>query len=198
MSEKHIRAHDRSDYIDIQKSGFVVRKNTPIAKISEVFKWVSVVVLVVSVAMYYDSLIGFGICVGGGALALFLGRQLERMQKIQQSTEFVSAIFSSALGKGYLFCIAIREDGEIVYLNRPFQTSFPDFIAQPKLTLQTLMKMQGVSEDDSIKIRAAISRPQDSSVTINMVIGNSNTVKPITFCIEPIERPSGFLLIRGK
>lgn len=195
---KYIKTADRIDHLDVEASGFVIRKHTPDAQLSSAFMALSACVLLVAVALFYDSLIGFYICVGSGIVVGFVSLKLERIKKAQVSTEFLSAIFSSAIGKDYRFCMAAHCDGEIVYVNRGFHDLFAEFVAQPMLTVTQLCTMTGVSDFDRKRIDNALKGHAMQCFVVGMNTGIEHALEPVSLLIEPVEFPKGYVLIRGN
>lgn len=193
---KNVRASDQVTLDDLKNSGFVIRKRTLNRQISQIFMMVLVIVVGISLIVYNDSYVSALLCVGIGGLIFYLALKLDKMGKIEQSNEFVMALLSSALGRGYAFCAIVRDDGQIVYLNRPFQEVFPAFIAQEKRDVCTLLSLYNVSDDERGKITALISGKSDG--TLNMTASNDGSKRSFTLTIEAIERPTGFVMLRGK
>jgi hypothetical protein len=112
--------------------------------------------------------------------------------------EFMNALFSSAIGKGYLFACIVKISGEIVFYNRPFQAIFPGYTAQDTRTLKALLDLYNVPEGDRDSLRKFMTENSGGSIatTINAKAQTEKT--SITFHLEPIERPTGFFLLRGK
>src|SRR5690349_11273716 len=52
--------------------------------------------------------------------------QMQRNQDLVLATEFQNSLFASALGLNNKFCMIIRRNGTVVYLDRMFQEMFPD------------------------------------------------------------------------
>jgi len=197
QNTKYIRAVDRLAQMNVDTSGFVVHKHTPASELSNLFMGIAVAILMVVGVLYYDSLQGFYICTSAGLLIMYVSFKLDRIQKMQVSTEFVNAIFSSAIGKDCRFCLAVRDDGEIIYVNRDFHSLFPEFLAQPILNLKKLGSMTGVNTRDQKKIDEALLQQAKRGITVDIRLSGNPVPESMSFLIEPLDIPKGYALIRG-
>jgi len=123
--------------------------------------------------------------------------QIQRSRDLVLTTEFQNSLFASALGINNKFCLIIRQNGTIVYLDRSFQDLFPDFLKQPRRTIDVLLEYEKVSREDSDKIFNAIERGVYDKVIFN-VRDSKGEFHRLLMSIEPILRPSGFILLRGR
>jgi len=131
------------------------------------------------------------------AVGSYVAVQLQRSRDLVLTTEFQNALFASALGINNKFCLIIRMDGNIVYLDRSFQEMFPDFIKQPRRTVSVLLNYGKLSPEESKKIFAAIERNVYDKV-IFTIRDSKGEFHKIVMSIEPILRPEGFILLRGR
>ena len=138
------------------------------------------------------TLIGM-LCIIGGYVII----QLLRNHDLLLATEFQNALFASALGLNNKFCLIIRRNGNIVYLDRMFQEMFPDFLQQPQRSIDALLDRGKVTRQDADKIFAAIEHGVYEKVVFEIKGADGKFVKVI-MSIEPIMRPSGFILLRGR
>lgn len=127
----------------------------------------------------------------------YLILQIQRNNDLLLATEFQNALFASALGLNNKFCIIIRRDGNIVYLDRPFQQMFPEFLRQPGRTLDILFEQGKVSKPEVDKIYSAIERGVFEKVIFN-IRGAGKRYYKIVMSVEPILRPAGFIMLRGR
>jgi PAS domain-containing protein len=193
---QHIRVSDRSHEINLAESGFIKRSRTPLQQVGRLFALVVIIVLGVSVLVYNNTLIGAVLCTGVGTATLLIARKLDEARKAQLATEFMSALFASALSKDYALCTIVRLDGEILYLNQSFQKLFPRFISQPDYGLKSLLTLYSAAPDavDSLLVSIAANRPKTQSVKLELEEG----ARTFDFVVEPIGRPKGYVLLRGK
>ncbi len=122
---------------------------------------------------------------------------IQRNRDLVLSTEFQNALFASALGINNKFCVIIRKDGSIIYLDRSFQAMFPDFLKQPRRTIDVLLEFGKVRSEEANKIYAAIEQGIYSKVLFEMRVAG-NEYHRIVMSIEPIMRPSGYIMLRGR
>jgi two-component system, cell cycle sensor histidine kinase and response regulator CckA len=123
--------------------------------------------------------------------------QMQRNNDLVLATEFQNSLFASALGINNKFCMIIRRNGTIVYLDRMFQEMFPEFLHQPKRTIDVLLEQGRVSRAESEKVFTAIERGVYEKVVFE-IRGTDSRFNRIIMSIEPILRPSGFILLRGR
>ena len=192
---KHIRASDLVNFKDMLNSGFIVRRRSGLKKIYRLCLFLLVIVLGTAFLFYSNSWVGAMGCVVVGSIMLDLGRTLERQQKLLETAEFMNAIFSSALGKRHAFFVLVRPDGGIMFLSRAFQEAFPEFIEQPKRDLETLLTVIKVQDDIRRNIISMVSKNTESVVPFSMGIGADKAAQSMNLSIEPVARPTGFVLL---
>lgn len=121
----------------------------------------------------------------------------QRGRDLVLATEFQNALFASALGLNNKFTIIMKRDGYIVYIDRAFQELFPEFMRQPRRSIDVLFEYGRVSSADSEKIYSALERGVYDKVIFDIRASGHITFRMI-LTIEPILRPSGFVLLRGR
>src|SRR5277367_5362330 len=52
-----------------------------------------------------------------GLASLYVSKQVYRHRELQKKIEFQNALFASALGRGYQFCLIANKNGTVCYLN---------------------------------------------------------------------------------
>ncbi len=187
--------------IDMSHNGamdFVIRKRRPsVAYIMAIFIITFVmglsVILMTADKVALSAFLVFVVFATGWYVLL----QLQRTHDLLLATEFQNSLFASALGINNKFCMIMKRDGNIVYLDRSFQGMFPDFLKQSRRTLDMLLEIGSVSREESDKIYAAIGRGVFEKVIFN-IKGAGNEMHKIVMSVEPILRPSGFVLLRGR
>jgi hypothetical protein len=196
---KNVRASDRLDLGHQEEDGFVVRKRFPsVRKMAQLCLSGLIIVLGVTVLLRNDTLIGSLICISVGSVMLYLGRTLEKQQNVINATEFMNAVFSSALCKGYRFCFIARANGNIIYLDRGFQELFPDFMSQSERELSVFCETQQLRPDVAAKLTELVRTHAEASLEMTALIGSNRVVQILTITCEPITRPKGYVLVRGK
>lgn len=187
--------------MDLSDSGakdFVVRKRAPtIMQMLLIFASVLVVSVSVTVSVIDRMALVTILLIMMGAVGWYVIVQLQRGRDLVLATEFQNALFASALGINNKFCLIIKRDGNIVYLDRAFQQMFPEFLKITHRTVDNLLQYGKVQPDDKRKIFNAIERDVFDKVIFE-IRGSDNHFYKIVMSIEPILRPSGFILLRGR
>ncbi|MFW0777643.1 MAG: hypothetical protein ACN2B6_07995 [Rickettsiales bacterium] len=198
-SAKNIRAMDRKDFADGGYRDFISRKRGLSTKqVYSLCLAATVIVCGVTFLVYNDMMAGSILCVMVGTVLLITAKQDEKHKRQMQATEFLNALFASALGAGHKFCMIAKQDGEIVYLDRSFQQMFPDMVNQPRRTVQDLLGMYNASEANRETVLEAIKKDHETTINLQIEGSKEHTVHSIAMHMEPILRPSGFCLIRGR
>lgn len=187
--------------LDLDTSGardFVIRKRTPtilqLAVLFSVTLLASVSIVVAVTDKFILTLLLFALI---GFAGWYVIVTMQRGRDLLMATEFQNALFASALGLHNKFCMIIRRNGNIIYLDRLFQDMFPDFMRQQTRSIDALLEQGKVSRADSEKIYSAIERGVYEKVIFDIRGGDSRFTK-VVMSIEPILRPSGFILLRGR
>ncbi|MGE3714547.1 MAG: PAS domain S-box protein [Alphaproteobacteria bacterium] len=179
-------------------SDFVVRQRQP--AISHVVSIIFIVLMIaISTAVFVaDKYLLTALLVTIlGMVGWYIVIQVQRNHDLLLATEFQNALFASALGLNNKFCIIIRRDGNIVYLDRAFQEMFPDFLKQSRRTLDVLLEQGRVEQDEVNRIFSAIEQGVYEKVVFN-IRGAGKKYYKIVMSVEPIMRPSGFIMLRGR
>ena len=179
-------------------SDFVIRERTPTTPLL-ILIFLSTLLVSLSLMISINNkfaLIGL-LFVSLGSAGWYVILQVIRERDMLLATEFQNALFASALGLHNKFSILIKRDGTIIYLDRSFQTLFPDFIYQPNRSIETLLKTGNVSKEDAVKVHASIDRGVFDKVIFNLQDARGK-VHNIILSVEPILRPAGFTMLRGR
>jgi two-component system, cell cycle sensor histidine kinase and response regulator CckA len=187
--------------LDIATSGardFVIRKRSPtLLQLFIIFLSVLLIAISVTLTVADKLALIMIMFVTVASVGWYVIIQIQRSRDMVLATEFQNSLFASALGINNKFCIIIRRDGNIVYLDRSFQDMFPDFLKQSRRSIDILLEQGKVSRPDSEKIYSAIERGVYEKVIFD-IRGSGNVYHKIVMSIEPILRPSGFILLRGR
>jgi hypothetical protein len=195
---KNVRA---SDMIELSLPGddFIVRKRFPsIRQMAQICLAAVIVVFGVVILVRNDTIVGALVCVLVGSIMLHLGRNIEKQQKVINATEFMNALFSSALCKGHKFCFVARKDGRVVYVDRGFQEVFPDFMDQPQRELAAFINIYNLSSDVSGKLIEMVASGSDGQLLLSAATGANKINQTMNVTCESIVRPKGYVLVRGK
>jgi hypothetical protein len=196
---QNVRASDRVDLANPQGDDFVVRRRFPsVRQMAQICVAAVVVVLGVTILVRNETLLGSLLCVVVGSITLYLGRHVEKQQRVINATEFMNALFSSSLCRNHKFCTIVRKDGEIVYLDRGFQELFPEYVDQPKRELDLLLGMHEVTQEHRNKLASLISSGGEGTVSFTAPTGSNKIMQLLNVTVEPIIRPKGYSLVRGR
>ncbi len=196
--QNNSRISDFGTILMVGSSGFSTRKLTGIGLFFHLFLLACMVIFGVALLMYYQSPMGLALAAAIGLGVTLIIKNLEKLKKHKESLEFMNALFSSALGAGWKFCCIVKSTGELVFYNRSFQTVFPAYLEQTNRTLEGWMRSCSLEQYDCDIIKNFIQTSTAGTVNISLKDAGSDVVEPVVFHIEPIERPTGFFLIRGK
>jgi two-component system cell cycle sensor histidine kinase/response regulator CckA len=122
---------------------------------------------------------------------------LMRVRDMLLATEFQNALFASAMGLHNKFCLIIKQDGTIIYLDRSFQTLFPNFGKQSSRTVDSLLKQGKVDAVDQERIMHAIDKNTYERVKFD-ITDAQGLVHRVILSVEPIVFPAGFTMLRGR
>lgn len=192
------RASDLGALLTSGTTGFTVRKRTGVGMFVHFFLLGCMVVLGASFLVFYKSPEGCVLAVVIGICFALVSNNLEKMKKIKGSLEFMNALFSSALGKNYQFCCIVKNTGDLVFFNRSFQDVFPAYISQPSRKLDTLLALYQIAPEQQEMLKSLVTNGTEGSFTTSLRADSADNPRPMTFYVEPIERPTGFVLLRGK
>ncbi len=197
--QNNSRASELGAILTSGASGFTVRKRTGIGLFFHFFLLACLVIMGASLLVYYQSPTGCLLAVAIGLSFVIVAHNLEKSKKVKESLEFMNALFSSSVGKGYKFCCIIKSTGDIVFYNRPFQSIFPAYIAQNTRTLSMLLGLYHVPQADREKITSLMATNTEGTFTTSIRQGGeAGETQSLSFQLETIERPTGFFLLRGK
>ncbi len=198
MTAHHLRIVDKSSYLNMKDADFSLRRNVPIRRIGMIFVIISFVAVLFAIAFYYKHLEGMAICLAFGIMLYFVAAQLQNLQKMQNATEFMNALFSSALSEGYKFCFVTRKDGVIVYMNRGFQSLFEEFALENSHDVLGWLEASGSSEDVKQNVLNNLNMDRPTNAIVSLHTSDKEHLTAYTLHINPIKRPSGFVLVRGS
>lgn len=192
------RASDIGNTLLTGTTGFTVRKRTGVGLFFHIFLLSCMVILGAALLVYYQSPQGCALAVAIGLSLTIVAQNLEKMKKAKQSLEFMNALFSSAIGKGYKFCFVSKNTGEIVFYNRAFQAVFPAYMNQEVRSVDILFELYNVPAAARENLKNMIKNGTDGTASIELRETAATSSQTMNFHLEAIERPTGFTLIRGK
>ncbi len=196
--QNNSRATDLGDLLTEGTTGFTVRKTSGVGLFFHFFLLGCMVIMGVAMLVSYQSPKGCALAVAIGAAFAVIAHNLERNKKMKEALEFMNALFSSAMGKGYKFCCIVKNTGDIVFYNRPFQAIFPAYILQDTRTLKSLLNLYNLPEADRDTLTKMMAEKTEGTLATSIRAGAEKDSTPITFYLDTIERPTGFFMLRGK
>lgn len=131
------------------------------------------------------------------SLGTYVVYTVQRCRDLVLATEFQNALFSSALGHSNKFCLIIKHDSTIAYIGRSLQDLLPNFYKQPRHAIDVLLEQGQVSKEERKQVFEAIERRVRGKVIFD-IIDHKKQAHRIMMTIEPIARPKGFMLLRGR
>jgi len=196
---KHIRFIDVIDVKAIGGSDFIIRRRTKTQAIYSLLIALIVIIGGVSIIVYNDTIIASFLCGIIGLVMGLIGRQFEKMRNMLLVSEYMNTMLTSVLGLHHQFCLITKLNGEMVYLSKGFYKAFPDFLDQPKRNVETWLDIYRVPPESRDKILKNVQENQEEKMVISISEGNPPRVtQDILLYIEPIPRPKGYVLLRGK
>lgn len=112
------------------------------------------------------------------------------------ATEYQNMLFAQAAALGSSFCMFVRRDGTIVYANAGLRQVFPGQFSDAQ-ALESVFEQGGVPRADRDRIMSAIYA-SSSDRLIFPIRTPGNVEKEYVLTVEPLTRPGGFAVIRGR
>lgn len=132
-----------------------------------------------------------------GSLGTYVVYTVQRCRDLVLATEFQNALFSSALGHSNKFCLIIKNDSTIAYIDRALQEMLPNFYKESRHAVDVLLEQGQVSKEERKLVFSAIERRVRGKVIFD-ITDHKKQKHRIMMSIEPIARPKGFMLLRGR
>jgi len=132
-----------------------------------------------------------------GCISWYLSLDVKNNRDLVRTSQFQSALFSSALGMHHDFTFIVNlKKRNIFYFDRPFQSVFPQFIKQDDNSLASLLNIAKISEENKKSFEALLDSEREENITFE--IDADGSLHKALISIEPIPRPTGFVLVRGR
>jgi PAS domain-containing protein len=177
---------------------FVARKRTPVLISLASIAGVGLLLSCIAVFWVNDPFVRvFLLTLILGGVSFYSLFQVQRTHDLLMATEFQNALFSSAIGISHKFCVILKRDGTITYLDQAFQELFPNFIQQPHRHLDIWLEQSKVAREEREEISQALLRGGYSKIICVMRTASEGYYK-LVLSVEPIVRPHGFMLLRGR
>lgn len=121
----------------------------------------------------------------------------QRSRDMLLAAEFQNALFSAAARIKSKFCIIVKQDGTVVYFDRGFQEYFPETANRGILMLDKILTGRHMQPAEAEKLYKALLDYRQESVIISLAHGSNPDMRMVV-TIDPLPRPSGFILLRGR
>jgi PAS domain-containing protein len=119
-----------------------------------------------------------------------------RGHDLVMATEFQNLLFAGAASVGYGFCLIVRHDGTTVYSNRAVNALFVEFPYHDSQALEGFIETGRLARFDADKITNALAAGERRTCLVRVTTRDAHQDMVIT--IEPLVRPQGFFVIRGR
>ena len=193
-----IRYSDTALKIDKKATDFVSRKYNPsVLLVIMLFFGALIVGIGVTSLLLTPFQMIVALTIVMGALGLFVIIELQRLRDMVVAAEYQNAMFASALGYNSKFCIIIKREGTVVYMNGGLYKMFPDLSRERQPSISNLLKMAKVGTVEREKVLDMIQRGVEDRMALDLR-SSDNRTHQLMLTVKPIARPSGFLIIRGR
>ena len=132
-----------------------------------------------------------------GSLSWFTISYTQRKHDMLLLTEFQNALFASAASLSARFCLIVKRDGSIVYVDPGFQKIFQHPQRGEFSTLDELLAENYFTAEQRDQITVALSNGSQGGTVFNLSLPGGNTVRT-AISIDPLPRPKGYFLVRGR
>lgn len=113
------------------------------------------------------------------------------------TTEYQNLLFSQAATLGADFCMFVRRDGTVVYSSEGVREIFPNTHYSESQALETIFEEGSVNKTDRERVMGAIHSNSSDRIVFPLTLRDSARQEYI-LTIEPLPRPAGFSVIRGR
>ena len=192
-----LKKNDGIDDVAAQ-SDFVIRKRIPMWQML-VLMFVAAEILAVALGTIIDNLVVFAevVFIIFAVVGTYVLLTLQRGRDLVLATEFQNLLFYSALAHSNDFCIIIKNDGSVAYISPSFQGLFPNFAKESHRSINSLLEHAQVSLEQRKIIFSAIDKNINGRVIFDVVDAKKQAHRLI-MSAEPIARPRGFTILRGR
>lgn len=142
-----------------------------------------------------NSIILLTVIIGG--FGAYVIARLQASRDLVLTTEYQNALFASSLSNGYRFCCIVRKGGSITYLDSGTQRMFSEAISERQLTLSNLLTAAKAAKSVHDQVLDLAARGKEGSLVCELR-AEDNRLHQVMLSIQPIKRPSGFMLVRAR
>ncbi len=130
-------------------------------------------------------------------LCLYVVSTQQKNLDLVMAAEFQNMLFSQSLALGSAFSMILRRDGSIVHTSDNFDQIFPHFDYATSQALEGVFEQGTVRKLDRDRILSAIHSGQSERLVFPVITQYSEK-KDYIITVEPLKRPAGFCLLRGR
>ncbi|MBM3618656.1 MAG: PAS domain-containing protein [Alphaproteobacteria bacterium] len=190
-----------ADLKETGPSDFIVRDRLPYMwqLVLLFFLCFSVLFLVAVNASSFGGVVGIGLAIFAviGPLTWFTVYYNQRNRDLVLATEFQNALFSAAARLKSKFCMIVKNDGTVFYYDRAFQQIFPETANRGVLMLDKIFSTKHISAQEAKKLDNALENGHSETIIVQVEDGTGDAQRVI-ITIDPITRPEGFFILRGR
>ena len=189
------------DSLQADQLDFVPReRRNQISRLIAAFALTAIIIFVMAYVpgmhhyAFYAPLVGIILI---AILCLYTVIQKQLSLDLVMAAEFQNMLFSQALSVGSTFAMIVRRDGTIVHASDGLSSIFPQFNYASSQALEGLFEQGTVRKADRERIMGAIYSGATDRLVFP-VITQYQDKKDYIITVEPLPRPAGFCLIRGR
>ncbi len=130
-------------------------------------------------------------------LGIYVITRLQVAHDLLMASEYQSMLLAQGFGVGVGFAMIVRRDGTIVHANDGLETVFPKFNYAQSQALDGMFEQGLVRNSDRERIMNAIYSCSTERVVFTIAEPYQEP-KEYVITVEPMARPSGFSIIRGR
>lgn len=181
-----------------EPSDFAIRKRIPMWQML-VLVFVAAELLAVSLGTMITNLVVFAevVFIIFAVVGTYVLLTLQRGRDLVLATEFQNLLFYSAIAHSNDFCLIIKNDGSLAYNSPSFQGLFPNFSKENHRSINSLLEHSQVSLEQRKIIFSAIDKNANERVIFD-VVDAKKQIHRLIMSVEPIARPRGFTILRGR
>lgn len=191
-----MRFEDSNDFSGSQLD-FVPRdRRSQTSRIGVAFSFITLLLCLIGLVPDFGGAI-YGhliLAIALAALGIYVVINAQRLLDLIMSTEYLNLMFSQGLALGSNFCLFVKRDGTIVYANDGLRQLFGP--TGESNALETVFERGGVAAPDRERLMGAIY--SDTHDKLIFPITSAGEVKQFVLTVEPLPRPRGYVMIRGR
>jgi PAS domain S-box-containing protein len=144
--------------------------------------------------------IGLGLAIFAviGPLTWFTVYFSQQNRDMLLAAEFQNALFSAAARLKTKFVMIVKQDGTIFYFDRGFQRVFPETNSRGTLMIDKIFNSKQISTGEADKLFRALEEGTSETVFVHLQSEESEEAQKVIVTIDPLPRPSGFYILRGR